>query len=120
MESCSQVRFCTLQRKNETDMNAVGTSVGGVVVPLALPPLIARFGIPTTLRIFAGAVIATLVPFLPLIRGRLPEVRNQALGPESRNRRDWYKDITFLLLLATNTLQAFGYFVPLIWLPSRS
>ncbi|KAL1756787.1 MFS general substrate transporter [Schizophyllum commune] len=85
-----------------------GTSVGGVVVPLALPPLIARFGIPTTLRIFAGAVIATLVPFLPLIRGRLPEVRNQAHGPEPRNRRDWYKDITFLLLLATNPCKRSG------------
>ncbi|KAI5829951.1 MFS general substrate transporter [Schizophyllum commune Tattone D] len=94
-----------------------GTSVGGVVVPLALPPLIARFGIPTTLRIFAGAILASLVPFLPFIRGRLPEVRNQVHGPEPRNRKEWYKEESFLLLLATNTLQAFGYFVPLLWLP---
>ncbi|KAL1683374.1 major facilitator superfamily domain-containing protein [Schizophyllum commune] len=95
-----------------------GTSVGGVVVPLALPPLIARFGIPTTLRIFAGAILAALVPFLPFIRGRLPEVRNQVHGPEPRNRKEWYKEESFLLLLATNTLQAFGYFVPLLWLPT--
>ncbi|KAL1714469.1 major facilitator superfamily domain-containing protein [Schizophyllum commune] len=95
-----------------------GTSVGGVVVPLALPPLIARFGIPTTLRIFAGAILGSLVPFLSFIRGRLPEVRNQVHGPEPRNRKEWYRDITFLLLLATNTLQAFGYFVPLLWLPT--
>ncbi|KAL1740091.1 major facilitator superfamily domain-containing protein [Schizophyllum fasciatum] len=84
-----------------------GTSLGGVALPLALPPLIARCGIPTTLRILAGATFGLLLPFLPFVRGR-----------RAPDRAAWWRRPEFLLLLATNTLQAFGYFVPLLWLPT--
>ena len=96
-----------------------GTSVGGVALPLAFPPLIARFGIPTSLRIFAGLTLAILLPFLPFVKGRLPETHTQVRGPEPRNRKEWWKEASFLLLLATNMLHAFGYFVPTLWLPSE-
>ncbi|KAI5886685.1 MFS general substrate transporter [Schizophyllum commune H4-8] len=95
-----------------------GTSVGGVALPLAFPPLIARFGIPTSLRIFAGLTLAILLPFLPFVKGRLPETHTQVRGPEPRNRKEWWKEASFLLLLATNMLHAFGYFVPTLWLPT--
>ncbi|KAL1669918.1 major facilitator superfamily domain-containing protein [Schizophyllum commune] len=95
-----------------------GTSVGGVALPLGFPPLIARFGIPTSLRIFAGLTLVILLPFLPFVKGRLPETHTQVRGPGPRNRKEWYKEASFLLLLATNMLHAFGYFVPTLWLPT--
>ncbi|KAI5823250.1 MFS general substrate transporter [Schizophyllum commune Tattone D] len=95
-----------------------GTSVGGIAIPLAFPPLLARFGIPNTLRIFAGATFLFLAPFLPFVRGRLPEAHTAVRGPAPRHRREWWKEPSFMLLLTTNILQAFGYFVPLLWLPT--
>ncbi|KAL1746886.1 major facilitator superfamily domain-containing protein [Schizophyllum fasciatum] len=96
-----------------------GTSLGGVLLPLVLPPLLARLGIPGTIRVFAGVTTAALLPFLPFVRGRLPETRSIVQGPGARGaRRRWYGEPAFLLLLAVNTLQAFGYFAPLLWLPT--
>ena len=97
----------------------LGTSVGGIAIPLAFPPLLARFGIPNTLRIFAGVTFLFLAPFLPFVRGRLPEAHTAVRGPAPRHRREWWKEPSFMLLLTTNILQAFGYFVPLLWLPSE-
>ncbi|KAL1658808.1 major facilitator superfamily domain-containing protein [Schizophyllum commune] len=128
-----------------------GTSLGGVLLPLVLPPLLARVGLGGTLRIFAGVTTAALVPFLPFIRGRVPEtvgrgrearardVREAGRGDESSATRGngesgsragsaredsataakrWWTEPSFLLLLAVNTLQAFGYFAPMLWLPT--
>lgn len=129
-----------------------GTSLGGVLLPLVLPPLLARVGLGGTLRIFAGVTTAALVPFLPFIRGRVPEtvgrgrearardVREAGRGDESSATRDnggsgsragsaredsataakrWWTEPSFILLLAVDTLQAFGYFAPMLWLPSE-
>ncbi|KAL1675151.1 major facilitator superfamily domain-containing protein [Schizophyllum commune] len=126
-----------------------GTSLGGVLLPLVLPPLLARVGLGGTLRIFAGVTTAALVPFLPFIRGRVPVGRGRSIGfsrdsggargDESSATRDnggsgsragsaredsapaakrWWTEPSFLLLLAVNTLQAFGYFAPMLWLPT--
>lgn len=102
-----------------THLYLLGTSVGGIAIPLAFPPLLARFGSPNTLRIFAGATFLFLAPFLPFVRGRLPEAYTAVRGPAPRHRREWWKEPSFMLLLTTNILQAFGYFVPLLWLPSE-
>ncbi|KAL1676857.1 major facilitator superfamily domain-containing protein [Schizophyllum commune] len=67
-----------------------GTSVGGVALPLAFPPLIARFGIPISLRIFAGLTLAILLPFLPFVKGRLPETHTQVRGPEPIRKSVWW------------------------------
>ncbi|KAL1686371.1 major facilitator superfamily domain-containing protein [Schizophyllum commune] len=139
-----------------------GTSLGGVLLPLVLPPLLARVGLGGTLRIFAGVTTAALVPFLPFIRGRVPETVGRGRGARARDVREagrgdvresdardtastrgdgreagrsgegsraggadsttaakrWWTEPSFLLLLAVNTLQAFGYFAPMLWLPT--
>ncbi|KAL1725229.1 major facilitator superfamily domain-containing protein [Schizophyllum commune] len=136
-----------------------GTSLGGVLLPLVLPPLLARVGLGGTLRIFAGVTTAALVPFLPFIRGRVPETVGRGMEGRARDVREagrshvrqagrsavresgrsdessgsgsrtggsgsttaakrWWTEPSFLLLLAVNTLQAFGYFAPMLWLPT--
>lgn len=121
-----------------------GTAAGGVFFPLVLPVLIDRYGTSVTLRIISITFAVVLLPFLPFIRGRLPQAK--VMGPISRStgnetdgskRRGWMKSATFRFLMIANTLQALGqldshyfrvcpinpsigYFVPIVWLPSTS
>nr|AGC14663.1 hypothetical protein [Lentinula edodes] len=97
-----------------------GTAVGGILLPLILPPLISSYGPPKTLRILSIAIALLIVPLLPLIKGRLPESRIRAMGPTPRGRgnAEWTKSISFWILVLANTFQGFGYFVPIVWLPS--
>ncbi|KAJ7741351.1 MFS general substrate transporter [Mycena metata] len=98
-----------------------GTAVGGAVLPFLLPPLIASYGSSKTLRILAIAIAISLVPLLSLVKGRLPHTRARISGPAPRGApkaQDWMRTKTFWLFLATNTLQALAYFVPIVYLPT--
>ncbi|KAF7316238.1 hypothetical protein MIND_00142400 [Mycena indigotica] len=95
-----------------------GTAAGGLVLPLALPPLIARFGTSKALRILAITIGVLLVLLLPFVRGRLPQTRTRIRGPAPRGLRDWFKRREFWVFLTVNTLQAFAYFIPIVYLPT--
>ncbi|TRM63897.1 MFS general substrate transporter [Schizophyllum amplum] len=95
-----------------------GSSAGGIILPLTSPRLIARYGIATTMKIYAVALLVLLVPVLPFVKERFPDTHNHVHGPAPRSRKDWYKERSFQYLLAANSLHAFGYFVPLVWLPT--
>ncbi|PBK97305.1 MFS general substrate transporter [Armillaria gallica] len=94
-----------------------GTAIGGLILPLVLPNLISRFGTPKTLRILSITVAILIVPSLPFVKPRIPESRNRRQTAPPRSR-DWIKSPIFWALLATNTVQGFGYFVPIVWLPT--
>ncbi|KAF5375746.1 hypothetical protein D9757_008992 [Collybiopsis confluens] len=96
-----------------------GTAVGGFVLPLILPPLISAYGPPKTLRILSVATSILLIPLLPFVKGRLPVSQTRS-GPSPRGRgnREWLKSRSFWVLVVANTLQGFGYFVPIVWLPT--
>lgn len=94
-----------------------GTAVGGLVLPLVLPRLLSKYGAPTTLRIVAVAVLCIVLPIFPFIRGRLPESRIH--GPTARSMDySWLRSWMFWLIMLLNALQAFAYFVPILWLPT--
>ncbi|EIW81214.1 MFS general substrate transporter [Coniophora puteana RWD-64-598 SS2] len=94
-----------------------GTAAGGLLLPLIVPHLIASYGIQKALRILAIASTIALVPALPFIKGRLPESR--VAGPRARSSGyGWMRNETVWFVLAANTLQGFGYFVPTVWLPT--
>ncbi|KAJ3714603.1 major facilitator superfamily domain-containing protein [Lentinula guzmanii] len=97
-----------------------GTGVGGILLPLILPPMLSSYGPPKTLRILSIAISLLVVPLLPFIKGRLPESRNRAMGPTPRGRGnvEWKKSVSFWVLVVANTFQGFGYFVPIVWLPT--
>ncbi|KAL0064104.1 hypothetical protein AAF712_008964 [Marasmius tenuissimus] len=104
-----------------------GASTGGLILPLILPYLISSYGSSKALRILGIAITGLLVPFLPFVKGRLPELRYHVRGPGPRGlatgstsirKRDWLKNTTFWVLIIANTFQGFGYFVPILWLPT--
>ncbi|KAJ8080184.1 hypothetical protein PM082_017014 [Marasmius tenuissimus] len=104
-----------------------GTAAGGMILPLILPHLISSYGSSKALRILGIAIAAVLVSSLPFVNGRLPDLRNRVRGPGPRGlatrntsirERDWLKNTTFWVLVTANTFQGFGYFVPILWLPT--
>ncbi|KAJ3720959.1 major facilitator superfamily domain-containing protein [Lentinula raphanica] len=97
-----------------------GTAVGGILLPIILPPLFSSHGPPKTLRILSIAIAILIVPVLPFMKGRLPACRTRAIGPTPRGRgnMDWKRSGSFWVLVVANTFQGFGYFVPIVWLPT--
>ncbi|KAJ7601179.1 major facilitator superfamily domain-containing protein [Mycena floridula] len=96
-----------------------GTAVGGLVLPLILPPLINAYGIPKTLRILTISMTVILIPSLPFVKGRIPDRRAAIHGPAPRGSgREWIKNPLFWLMMVANTVQGFAYFVPFTWLPT--
>ncbi|KAK7462385.1 hypothetical protein VKT23_007984 [Stygiomarasmius scandens] len=116
-----------------------GDAVGGILLPFILPPILQKYGSRVTLRYLAVAIGVGLAPSLIWIKSRVPErkvervpVRTRAMQrgsvPRSFGERVWgnlreqvswwLSHPAFLILLLANTVHAFGYFMPTIWLPT--
>jgi MFS transporter, MCT family, solute carrier family 16 (monocarboxylic acid transporters), member 10 len=95
-----------------------GTAIYGLILPLLLPICFDAWGTVVTLRALSVAFVVSLVPVLPFIRGRLPETRIR--GPAARaSDRSWARSPLFWTLVIMYTLQGFGHFLPILWLPSK-
>ena len=97
--------------------HSTGTAVGGLILPIVQPKLISAYGTSATLRILGIAMAVILVPLLPFLKGRLPNIR-QTHGPTPRPKHSLLS-FGFIMLMLVNTLQSLAYFVPLVWLPSK-
>ena len=102
-----------------THTHLLGTAVGGLVIPLIIPRIIAVHGAAVTLRYLSIAIGIALIPCYPFLKGRLPIARVQGPGVRRPSDRSWLTNTSFWLVLAVNTVQSFGYFVPILWLPSQ-
>lgn len=110
---------CSLVSSESGELNLpTGDYFGGVIFPIIMPPLIARWGIQITTRIYAFTFAIVLLPALPFLKARLPESRVHGPSPRS-GARAWMKDRSFWFFIVINTLQGFAHFVPLTWLPSK-
>lgn len=94
-------------------------NAGGMLFPIVMPILISRFGITMTLRIYAIALAACLIPAAFLLRTRRasspPADVKLSLKPTSGF---WLRDNRFWFFIALNTIQGLAHFVPLTWLPT--
>ncbi|KAL1757924.1 major facilitator superfamily domain-containing protein [Schizophyllum commune] len=113
----SLLYFPTIYYMNEWFVRLHGTATGIMPhSPLTFPRIIAKYGAPKTLRYFAVARAAMLLPVLPYIKGRLP-ARVYGPAPRSSNR-DWLRNPSFWLYTVVNLIQGFAYFMPIVWLPT--
>lgn len=98
-----------------------GTALGGLLLPLILPPLLNKYSTPRILRSLGITEGIMLLFALPFIRGRLPETRVQ--GPTARARqttassRVYTRSTSFWIIILATLLQGLAYFIPLLWLP---
>ncbi|KAH6654459.1 major facilitator superfamily domain-containing protein [Truncatella angustata] len=89
--------------------------VGGVVFPLIMETLLHELGFQKTLRIWAGILFACSAPLAFFIRPRLPY--SASIHQRRLNLR-FIMSKRFALHQVANTIQATGYFLPSIYLPT--
>ncbi len=101
-----------------------GSSSGGLVGPFMLQWGLARYGVATFLRGWAIALGVAVTPLLFCVRPRLPASRthnpNWRLVMKNTVRGfAFVQTQEFWILQFGNVVQGLGYFVPLLYLPSR-
>ncbi|KAK1656821.1 major facilitator superfamily transporter [Colletotrichum godetiae] len=94
---------------------STGAGCSGVGLPFLLESLLTKYGYPTTLRAMAVAQFVTLLPMIPLIKGRLPASRR---GTLRKGDFKFFKRPLFYCFVLINFLEALGYYIPALYLPT--
>lgn len=92
-----------------------GTGLAGVVLPLLLENLLNKYGFKTTLRIWSIVVFVLTAPLAKFLKPRLPQ------SPVTHIKKFNLSFIftrTFAVYQLANVAEAFGFFLPGIYLPS--
>ncbi|KAJ5698770.1 hypothetical protein N7462_000775 [Penicillium macrosclerotiorum] len=92
-----------------------GTGLSGVILPVVLQWMLGAFGYQTTLRAWAIVLLIMGGPLLYWVRPRLPISRRSRPPPLDFR---FLCNKTFLIYEAGNILEAMGYFLPTIYLPT--
>lgn len=91
------------------------TGLSGVVLPLLLEWMLSAYGHRTTLRVFACLVFALTAPLSYFLKPRLPVAQASRARPFSLR---FVVERPFVLFQLCNVLEAVGFFLPGIYLPS--
>ncbi|KAK1147863.1 hypothetical protein N8T08_000377 [Aspergillus melleus] len=92
-----------------------GTGLSGVILPIVFQWLLNDYGYQTTLRVWALTLLIMAGPLLYFIKPRIPI--SSSLHPRPLNWT-FLKQRSFAIYQLGNTLEAMGYFLPTIYLPS--
>ncbi|KAJ5925264.1 hypothetical protein N7454_007903 [Penicillium verhagenii] len=92
-----------------------GTGLSGVILPVVLQWMLDTFGHKTALRAWSIVLLVLGAPLLTYLRPRLPISR--ASQPRKLDFRFLW-DATFLIYESGNIMEAMGYFLPTIYLPT--
>lgn len=92
-----------------------GSGVSGLIFPIGLEKLLARFGFETTLRIVSVIMFVLAAPFLYFHRPRIPVSKSVSYG---RFNFHFLYNKTFLFYQFSNIMEALGFFLPGVYLPS--
>ncbi|KAI0538152.1 major facilitator superfamily domain-containing protein [Xylaria digitata] len=92
-----------------------GTGIAGVILPLLLESLLSALGFRNTLRLWAGLLFVLATPLTFFIKPRLPPSATSHIKPFNL----WFL-ITpaFLVYQTANIVEAMGFFLPGIYLPT--
>jgi MFS family permease len=93
-----------------------GTGLAGVVFPLVIQWLLDAYGFRTALRIWSVALIILTLPLVRFLKPRLPYAQRTSWGAVFDVR--FLKSPAFLILQVCNIMEALGYFLPSIYLPT--
>ncbi|KAI0842552.1 MFS general substrate transporter [Hypoxylon sp. FL0890] len=92
-----------------------GTGLAGVVLPLLLEWLLHSFGFRTTLRIWSCILFALTLPLAFFIKPRLPHSATSHVKPFDLSM---FMVPAFWLYQLANVVEAMGFFLPGIYLPT--
>lgn len=101
------------KRAMATGVVVAGSSLGGVIFPIAASQMLANetLGFGWTIRICGFLVLALLIPSCAAIRARLPPRKGQFLLPGA------FKEKFYLLVIGATSLLLMSVFEPLFYLP---
>ncbi|OJJ50001.1 hypothetical protein ASPZODRAFT_59389 [Penicilliopsis zonata CBS 506.65] len=94
-----------------------GTGLGGVVLPIVMEQLLNRYGFRTTLRAFAFALFILTAPLVYFVKPRVPVADHLLSPPPPPNLRFLFTR-TFALFQICNVVEALGFFLPSLYLPT--
>ncbi|KAF9737043.1 hypothetical protein PMIN06_007575 [Paraphaeosphaeria minitans] len=92
-----------------------GTGLAGVILPLVMEWMLRDYGFRTALRVWAICLFVLTAPLLYFVKPRIP------IAPKQRARKidfSFLKTSTFTIHQACNTIEALGFFLPSIYLPT--
>ncbi|PGH33030.1 hypothetical protein GX50_04176 [[Emmonsia] crescens] len=92
-----------------------GTGLGGVILPFVMERLLDRFGFRVALRAFAVALFVLTAPLVYFVKPRVPVSERPRSPPLNFH---FILTSTFALFEVCNIIQALGFFLPSIYLPS--
>ncbi|KAH8690013.1 MFS monocarboxylate transporter [Talaromyces proteolyticus] len=92
-----------------------GTGLSGVILPLVLQRLLDLYGFKTTLRVYALVLALLSAPLIYFVKPRLPVAQSSRFRPFDLR---FLRNPTFLIYQVCNVVQALGFFLPTIYLPS--
>ncbi|KAG5920961.1 hypothetical protein E4U53_003856 [Claviceps sorghi] len=99
-----------------------GTGLSGSVLPFLLEYMLDEVGFRTTLRICAVALVIITVPLVYFIKPRVPASASQKWSGAGTRRNPFHLRFalspTFVLHQLANVVQALGFFLPSIYLPT--
>lgn len=93
-----------------------GTGLSGSVLPFLLEYLLTKFGFQITLRICAAGILVLTLPLVYFIKPRIPpQLPKKYINPFNFR---FALSPTFVLHQLANIIQALGFFLPSIYLPT--
>lgn len=92
-----------------------GTGLAGIVLPLVMQWLLQSYGFRTTLRVWAICLFVLAAPLLYFIKPRVPHTQTHQ---SRRLNLGFLGTSTFGILQACNIIEALGFFLPSIYLPT--
>ncbi|CAI7654923.1 unnamed protein product [Penicillium glandicola] len=93
-----------------------GTGIGGVVLPIVMEQLLGKYGFRITLRGFAVVLFVLTGPLVYFVKPRVPIADHQPSPPLPNF--GFMLTSTFSLFQICNTVEALGFFLPSIYLPT--
>ncbi|TWU73460.1 hypothetical protein ED733_004916 [Metarhizium rileyi] len=93
-----------------------GTGLSGSVLPFLLQYLLGKFAFRTTLRLCAAGILALTLPLVYYVKPRIPP--RLARKPINPFNFRFALSQTFVLHMLANIVQALGFFLPSIYLPT--
>ncbi|RAK97235.1 putative MFS monocarboxylate transporter [Aspergillus ibericus CBS 121593] len=94
-----------------------GTGLGGAILPIVMQRLLDLYGFRTTLRAFAITLFILTGPLVYFVKPRVPAPKRPSSRISIPNLK-FLSSSTFLLFQAFNTIEALGYFLPSLYLPT--
>lgn len=98
-----------------TKKKKAGTGLAGVVLPVVLQWLLNTYGYRVTLRAWAVILFVLAAPLLYFVKPRVPISASSSMRTFNLS---FVLDRTFLIYQAGNIIEALGYFLPTIYLPT--